>query len=103
MYLYGFIRQHTGSYTEMSLLLIFLSVLGYFFATQLHEFAERNPGAGTSSFGKDDEEKVARKKKFGEDAVEMKEGKQVGGFLKKGIEKVRKLKNKPTNKQTSKA
>ena len=33
----------------------------------------------------------------------MKEGKQEGGFLKKGIEKVRKLKNKPTNKQIGKA
>lgn len=43
MYVYGYIRQHTGSYTEMSILLIFLSCLGYFFACQIFTYSRQNP------------------------------------------------------------
>lgn len=40
MYLYGFIRQHTGSYTEMSLLLIAIAVAGYLLARYLQKLAD---------------------------------------------------------------
>lgn len=73
MYLYGFIRQKTGSYTEMSLLLIVIAVAGYALACYLQNLAREidimSPGEGAKR-GVEDQVGLQKKMQDGQQQSE---------------------------------